>query len=125
MKKILLPLALTAAVSLAAAAAVLAQGRTADLVGYEKAHFVTGKISISDDGSSVMVSDLKSSYARTLQIYFSRAFDQGTAVMIGTLTPDMPGDMTFDAPAPDMGDVDTVLVMVPGWSVPVGVGLLK
>ena len=35
------------------------------------------------------------------------------------------GDVFFDIPALDLEGFDSVLLMVPGWNIPVGVGLLQ
>jgi hypothetical protein len=101
------------------------QVRTASLVGYEKAELVQGSVSVSEDGLTVVLSGVTSSYDRNLNIYLAVGFDPGGAVKIGELAADMSGDMTFEVSGVDLGSLDSVLVMVPGWDVPVAVGLLK
>ncbi|MDF1535769.1 MAG: hypothetical protein P1S46_04600 [bacterium] len=104
---------------------VLGQGKTASLVGYEKAELVQGTVSISEDGISVVLSGVTSTYDKTLEFYLAKGFDLGGAVKVGELSSDMPGDMTFEVPDPASEALDSVLVMVPGWDVPVAVGLLR
>jgi len=65
------------------------------------------------------------SYDKTLEFYLAKGFDPGGAIKIGELSSDMPGDMTFEVAGADFESLDSVLVMVPGWDVPVAVGLLK
>ena len=103
----------------------MGQARTASLVGYEKAEMVQGSVSVSDDSMAVVLEGVTSTYGKTLEFYLARGLDPGGAVKIGELSADMPGDMTFEITGADFGDLDSVLVMVPGWDVPVAVGLLK
>lgn len=103
----------------------LGQARTASLIGYEKAELVQGSVSISDDGQTVILDGVTTSYDKTLEFYLAKGFDPGGAIKIGELSSDMPGDMTFEVAGADFETLDSVLVMVPGWDVPVGVGLLK
>ncbi len=105
--------------------AVMAQNRTATIYGFEKAEFVTGKVTISAFGDLVMVRDLKSTYNELLEFHLSKGFDRTKGVMIGQIVPGSSGNMSFDAPAEGIGEMDTVFFIVPGWSVPVAVGLLK
>jgi len=104
---------------------VLAQGKTANLVGYEKADYVTGMFSANASGDSILLVGLKTVYDKPLEVYVTRAFDQSKAFKVGEIPPGERGDVFFDIPAIDMAAYDSVLIMVPGWSVPVGVGLLK
>ena len=103
----------------------LGQARTASLIGYEKAELVQGSVSISDDGQAVVLNGVTTSYDKTLEFYLAKGFDPGGAIKIGELSSDMPGDMTFELTDADLETLDSVLVMVPGWDVPVAVGLLK
>ena len=103
----------------------LGQGRTASLIGYEKADLVQGTVSVSADGSSVVLTGLTSAYDKPLEIYLAKGFDYDGAIKVGELSPDMPGDMTFEVSGSNFETLDSVLVMVPGWDVPVAVGLLK
>jgi hypothetical protein len=122
-RTILLPLLMVVCILLPADAN--AQGKLANLVGYEKAEYVTGLVSVSAAGDSVALVGLKSVYDNPLDIYLSRSFDQSSAFKVGEVAPGKTGDMFFDVPALDIGAFDSVLLMVPGWSVPVGVGLLQ
>lgn len=103
----------------------LGQAKTASLIGYEKAELVQGSVSISDDGQAVVLNGVTTSYDKTLEFYLAKGFDPGGAIKIGELSSDMPGDMTFELTDADLETLDSVLVMVPGWDVPVAVGLLK
>ena len=103
----------------------LGQARTANLIGYEKAELVQGSVSISDDGQAVVLNGVTTSYDKTLEFYLAKGFDPSGAIKIGELSSDMPGDMTFELTDADLEALDSVLVMVPGWDVPVAVGLLK
>ena len=122
-KSFLLSLAVVLVLTLPAAG--LAQGRSATLYGYEKAEFVTGVVSISADGGLVMVRDLFSKYSEPVELYLSKGFDINKGILVGQIAAGTSGNMSFDARGGDMGEVDTVLLIVPGWTVPVGVGLLK
>jgi hypothetical protein len=105
--------------------AVCAQGKTANLVGYEKADYVTGMFSVNATGNSVALIGLKTFYDKPLEVYVSRSFDRSGAFKVGEVASDKRGDVFFDIPALDLGGFDSVLLMVPGWDVPVGVGLLQ
>jgi hypothetical protein len=111
--------------SLLLPAAVSAQGKTANIVGYEKAQFVTGLVSVNAAGDSVALVGLRSVYDRPLDLYLARSFDQSEAFKVGEIAAGKTGDVFFDVPALDVAQFDTILLMVPGWSVPVGVGLLQ
>ncbi len=114
-----------AVVTLLVPTLALGQARTASLIGYEKAELVQGSVSISDDGQTVILDGVTTSYDKTLEFYLAKGFDPGGAIKIGELSSDMPGDMTFEVAGADFESLDSVLVMVPGWDVPVAVGLLK
>jgi len=105
--------------------AVCAQGKTANLVGYEKAEYVSGMFSVNATGDSVALVGLKTVYDKPLEVYVTRSFDRSDAFKVGEIALGKRGDMFFDIPALDLGGFDSVLVMVPGWDVPVGVGLLQ
>jgi hypothetical protein len=124
-RSILLPVLVIITVFLLQPAAANAQGKLANLVGYEKAEYVTGLISVNAKGDSVALVGLKTVYDKPLDLYLTRSFDQSTAFKIGEIAPDKRGDMFFNIPALDLGSFDSVLLMVPGWDVPVGVGLLQ
>jgi hypothetical protein len=105
--------------------AVCAQGKLANLVGYEKADYLTGMVSVNATGDSVALIGLKTVYDKPLELFVTRSFDPSRAFKVGEVAADKRGDMFFDIPALDLGGFDSVLLMVPGWSVPVGVGLLQ
>ena len=121
--------------------AVCAQGKTANLVGYEKADYVTGMFSVNATGNSVALIGLKTIYDQPLEVFVSRSFDPSEAFKIGEVASDKRGDVFFDIrtdadyrlrtamrqhlQALDVGGFDSVLLMVPDWNVPVGVGLLQ
>lgn len=104
---------------------VHAQGKTANLVGFEKADYVTGIVSINASGNSIALVGFQTVYAKPLEVYLTRAFDRSKAFKVGEVAPGKRGDIFFDIPALDVGAYDSVLVMVPEWNIPVGVGLLQ
>lgn len=104
---------------------VCAQGKTANLVGYEKAEYVSGMFSVNAAGDSVMLVGFKTVYDKLLEVYVTRSFDRSEAFKVGEVASDKRGDVFFDIPALDLGGFDSVLLMVPGWNIPVGVGLLQ
>ncbi len=106
-------------------ALAISQARTAHLVGYEKAEFVAGQVNINPDGTEVLISGLQSSYTQTLVVYIAKAFDFQKSTLVGEIPAGWTGDMTFELPSLDFEGMDSVLVMVPGWTVPVAVGLLN
>jgi len=122
---ILLPVLAAIAILLMQPLPVCAQGKTANIVGYEKADYVSALFSVNESGDSVLLVGLKTVYNKPLEVYVTRSFDQTEAFKVGEIAPDMRGDMFFDIPALDLGGFDSVLLMVPGWNIPVGVGLLQ
>jgi hypothetical protein len=104
---------------------VSAQSKIANLVGYEKAGYVSGMFSVNASGDSIALIGLKTVYEKPLDVYLTRSFDQSAAFKVGEVASDKRGDMFFDVPSLDLSGFDSVLVMVPGWDVPVGVGLLQ
>ena len=106
---------------------VRAQGKTAGLVGYEKAGFVTGEVDLSADGSMIEVRNLTSVYKQPLELYLTRGFDRKDSLKVGLIPAGSQGNLSFDAPAPpgEMESVDSVILMVPDWTVPVALGLLQ
>ena len=124
-RSILLPVLAVVSMLLLQPSVVSAQSKIANLVGYEKADYVTGMFSVNSSGDSIALVGLKTVYDKPLDVYVTRAFDQSVAFKVGEVASDKRGDMFFDVPALDLGAFDSVLVMVPGWGVPVGVGLLQ
>ena len=106
-------------------AAVCAQGKTANLVGYEKAEYVSGLFSINPKGDSIALVGFKTVYDKPIEVYVTQSFDRAEAFKVGDVAQGKQGDMFFNIPALYLGGFDSVLLMVPEWSVPVGVGLLQ
>ncbi len=102
-----------------------AQIRSADLIGFEKAEYVTGKVSLSADGAMVMVRDLATKYNKTLVIYLARGFEADDSIKVGEIMAGTTGNMTFDAPAGNLEEMDSVVIRVPEWTVPVALGVLR
>jgi hypothetical protein len=124
-RSILIPVLVAISMLVLQPLAVSAQGKTANLVGYEKAEYVTGIFSLNATGDSVALVGLKTVYDKPLEVYVTRSFDPSEAFKVGDIASDKRGDMFFNIPALDLGGFDSVLLMVPGWNVPVGVGLLQ
>jgi hypothetical protein len=124
MKKTFL-LFLAVLILMALPGSALAQTKAAKIVGYEKVNFVTGKVYLSSGLETVYIMDLTSVYDHPLEIYLAKGFDQQGSLMVGQVLPGPHDQISFNAPEGITPDVDTVLIMVPGWSVPVAVGLLQ
>lgn len=124
-RSILLPVLAVIFMLVLQPAVVSAQSKIANLVGYEKAGYVSGMFSVNASGDSIALIGLKTVYEKPLDVYLTRAFDQSAAFKVGEVASDKRGDMFFDVPSLDLSGFDSVLVMVPGWDVPVGVGLLQ
>ncbi len=124
-KSILLPVLAAIAMIALQPLAVCAQAKTANLVGYEKAEYVTGMFSVNAAGDSIALIGLKTVYDKPLEVYVTRSLDPSEAYKVGEIASDKRGDVFFDIPALDLGGFDSVLLMVPGWNIPVGVGLLQ
>jgi len=124
MKKIFL-LFLAVLILTAMPASAFDQAREGKIVGYEKASFVTGKVYLSSGMETVYIMDLASVYDHPLEIYLAKGFAQEGSLLVGQVLPGPHGQVSFPAPEGLVPDMDTVLIMVPGWSVPVAVGLLQ
>lgn len=124
MKKTFL-LFLAVLVLAAVPASALDQAREAKIVGYEKSNFVTGKVYLSSGQETVYILGLTSVYDHPLEIYLAKGFEQEESLMVGQVLPGPHDQVSFAAPEGISGDMDTVLIMVPGWSVPVALGLLQ
>lgn len=124
-RSVLLIVFISAGILLLQPLSASARSKMATLVGYEKAGYVTGRVSINAAGNSVAVVGFQTVYDKPLDIYISKSFDPARDFKIGEIPPGKRGDIFFDVPALDVGAFDSVLVMVPGWDVPVGVGLLR
>ena len=103
----------------------LDQAKEAKIVGYEKSSFVTGKVYLSSGLETVYILDLSSVYDHPLEIYLAKGFDQKGSLLVGQVLPGPHEQVSFAAPEGTGEEMDTVLIMVPGWSVPVAVGLLQ
>lgn len=114
-----------AAAILAVPVVSMGQSRSAVLVGYDRADMVTGKVSLSDDGSMVMIRDLASKYDKKLVIYLAKGFEADESIKVGEIMSGTGGNMTFDAPEGNLDEMDSVVVRVPDWSVPVALGVLR
>jgi hypothetical protein len=117
MKKTFL-LFLAVLILMALPGSALAQTKAAKIVGYEKVNFVTGKVYLSSGLETVYIMDLTSVYDHPLEIYLAKGFDQQGSLMVGQVLPGPHDQISFNAPEGITPDVDTVLIMVPGWSVP-------
>ncbi len=103
---------------------VLAFGLDADIYGYTKAGDVTGNISVSPDHEGLELRGFSCDYHHPLEVYISRGYDPAGGEMIGVIPAGFIGDLTF-SPVPRITGEYMVLLKVPGWSVPLGLGLFK
>jgi len=124
-RSILLPVLAIVCMLVLQPQAVCAQGKISNLVGYEKAEYVSGMFSVNAKGDSIALVGLKTFYDKPLEVYVSKSFDPSAAFKVGEISSDKRGDVFFNIPALDINGFDSVLLMVPDWSVPVGVGLLQ
>ena len=124
-RSILLPLLAVVCMLVLQPQAACAQGKISNLLGYEKAEYVSGMFSVNAKGDSIALIGLETVYDKPLEVYVTRAFDTSEAFKVGEIASDKRGDVFFTIPALDIKGFDSVLLMVPEWNVPVGVGLLK
>lgn len=124
-RSILLPLLAVVCMLVLQPQAACAQGKISNLLGYEKAEYVSAMFSVNAKGDSIALIGLKTVYDKPLEVYVTRAFDPSKAFKVGEVASDKRGDVYFSIPALDIKGYDSVLLMVPEWSVPVGVGLLQ
>ena len=101
---------------------VLAFGLDADIYGYTKAADVTGNLSVSTDQEVLELTGFSCDYYHPLEVYISRGYDPAGAEMVGVIPAGFKGDLTF-SPVPRITGEDMVLLKVPGWTVPLGLGL--
>lgn len=111
------------AVAVMAASSALAL--TADVYGYTKAEYVKGNLQVAEDTRSLELTGFSHIYRHPMEVYISKGYDPAEAKMIGVLSPGFKGTATFDIPETGVTNEDMVLFMVPGWSVPVAVGLFR
>jgi hypothetical protein len=98
---------------------------TADIYGYTRADHVTGSLRVSESDGNLELTGFKNIYFHPLEVYISRGYDLAGGRMIGVLTQGFEGSTTFMSPESGVGDEDMVYFMVPGWTVPVAVGLFR
>ena len=98
---------------------------TADIYGYTKAEDVTGSMRVSDDAVTLELMGFRTVYFHPLEIYISQGYDLVDRTMIGVLPPGFEGTTTFVLENREVSEQDMVLFMVPGWTVPVAVGLFR
>lgn len=98
---------------------------TADIYGYTKAEYVTGSLRVSEGGSNLQLADFTNIYSHPLEVYVSRGYDLAGGEMIGVLSQGFEGSKTFVLPETGVSEEDMVFFMVPGWTVPVAVGLFR
>ena len=98
---------------------------TADIYGYTKAEYVTGSLRVSEGGSNLQLTDFTNIYSHPLEVYVSRGYDLAGGEMIGVLFQGFEGSKTFVLPETGVSEEDMVFFMVPGWTVPVAVGLFR
>ena len=101
---------------------ILAFGLNADLYGYTKAAEVSGKLSVSVDGRVLELSGFSSQFYHPLEVYISRGYDPLGGRMVGVIPAGFRGGMNFSQ-IPGITVQDMVLLKVPGWTVPLGLGL--
>jgi hypothetical protein len=106
-------------------AAGTAQALTADIYGYTKAEYVTGSLRVSEVAGSLDLTGFSNIYPHPLEVYISRGYNLAGGRMIGVLSEGFEGAATFDLPENGVSGEDMVYFLVPGWTVPVAVGLFR
>jgi|GEM_PF-5406476 len=101
---------------------ILAFGLDADLYGYTKAADISGKLSVSVDGRVLDLSGFSSQFYHPLEVYISRGYTPSEGRIVGVIPAGFRGGMTF-SPIPEITGQDMILLKIPGWTVPVGLGL--
>jgi hypothetical protein len=97
----------------------------ADIYGYTKADDVSGSVHASGDPQTLELTGFSSGYHHPMEIYVSRGYDPAGGEMVGVLPPGFEGTATLTMPNRDVTEEDMVLIMIPGWGVPVAVGLFR
>jgi len=97
----------------------------ADIYGYTKAEDVTGSVRASGNPQTLELTGFASSYYHPMEVYVSRGYDPGGGEMVGILSPGFEGVTTFTLPGRDVTGEDMILFTIPGWTVPVAVGLFR
>lgn len=103
---------------------ILAFGLDADLYGYTKAADVSGRLIVSADGRVLELSGFSSEFYHPLEVYISRGYVPSGGRMVGVIPAGFRGGMTF-SPITEITGQDMVLLKVPGWTVPLGLGLFR
>ena len=98
---------------------------TADIYGYTKAEDVKGSMQVSNDAVTLVLNKFTTIYFHPLEIYISKGYDLFETTMVGVLEPGFEGARTFTLQGRKITDQDMILFMVPGWTVPVAVGLFR
>jgi hypothetical protein len=106
-------------------AAGTAQALTADIYGYTKAEYVTGSLRVSETAGSLELTGFSNIYPHPLEVYISRGYDLAGGTMVGVLSEGFEGAASFELPENGVTGEDMVYFLVPGWTVPVGVGLFR
>lgn len=106
-------------------AAGTAQALTADIYGYTKATDVTGSLRALPETNSLQLTGFTNVYPHPLEIYVSKGYDLAGGRLIGVLGEGFEGSATFDLPQEGVSGEDMVFFLVPGWAVPVAVGLFR
>jgi hypothetical protein len=98
---------------------------TADIYGYTKARHVTGSLRVSEASGSLELTGFTNVYPHPLEVYISKGYDLAGGRMVGVLSEGFEGSTAFDLPETGVSDEDMVYFIVPGWTVPVAVGLFR
>ena len=106
-------------------AAAPVRALTAEIYGYTKAEYVTGSLRVPAASGDLELTGFTSIYPHPLEVYVSRGYDLADGTLAGVLPVGFEGRAVFDVPAGGISDEDMVFFMVPGWSVPVAVGLFR
>lgn len=101
-----------------------ASGLDADLYGYTKAAEVSGNLGVSPDRQVLELTGFSCSYYHPLEVYVTAGYDPSGGELVGVIPPGFQGSMTFTPARPVTGE-DMVLLKVPGWTVPLGLGLFR
>jgi hypothetical protein len=106
-------------------AAGTAQALTADIYGYTKAEDVTGSLRVSEESGNLELTGFTNVYPHPLEVYISKGYDLAGGKMVGVLSEGFGGSAAFDLPEAGVSNEDVVFFLVPGWTVPVAVGLFR
>lgn len=99
--------------------------RSGTLYGFEKPEFVSGTVEISENGTTLILTGFSSVYADPMEIYLTSEYDRSQEHFAAILNPGFIGDASFDLAEGSGRDFDMVVVRVPGWATPAGLGILR